>query len=101
MSLALSDSPISTLEQQIPTLREDFALYTRRSNIDAERIVSLFLTSFFARLGDSTKHTRSHSKRCGIDLDGVNKREGGLLSIINHLQSTLEAPHCGERSTAV
>jgi hypothetical protein len=31
----------------------------------------------------------------------LKKEEGGLLSIINHLPSTLEAPHCGERSTAV
>jgi hypothetical protein len=29
----------------------------------------------------------------------VTKR--GLLRIINSLPSTLEAPHCGERSTAV
>jgi hypothetical protein len=41
--------------------------------------------------------------------DGIVKFDGliyvgknpGLLSIINHLPSTLEAPHCGERSTAV
>jgi hypothetical protein len=37
----------------------------------------------------------------GFEITNCRLQKRGLLSIINHYPSTLEAPHCGERSTAV
>jgi hypothetical protein len=62
--------------------------------------LTLLAKEYKARVMIPRPQIERHSSRRSPDIK-KKKKKRGLLSIINHLPSTLEASHCGERSTAV